>query len=87
MRATVTIVVALRRARPRLKQVLLNRARGSAGKAARLTVARVDDKGQPTTTATGTTAQGARNAVVDPTGNIFLVDPMGVRLLVFTATK
>ena len=59
----------------------------AAGKAARLTVARVDDKGQPTISDTGTTALGARNAVVDPSGNVFLVDSVGARLLVFTVTK
>ncbi len=57
----------------------------AAGKAARLTVARIDDKGQPSIDATGATAEGARNAVVDANGNVYVVDPIGARLLIFAA--
>jgi DNA-binding beta-propeller fold protein YncE len=55
-----------------------------AGKAAQVTVARFDDKGQPTVLATGATAGGARNAVADANGNAYVVDPEGATLLVLT---
>ena len=55
----------------------------AAAKASRLTVARIDGKGHPTILATGTTAEGARNAVVDATGTAYLVDPQTARMLVF----
>jgi DNA-binding beta-propeller fold protein YncE len=55
----------------------------AAAKAARLTVARFDDKGQPTVVAVGESAQGARNAVADTTGNAYVADPMGAKVLVF----
>jgi len=55
----------------------------AASKAARLTVARVDDKGQPTVVATGETTAGARNAVADASGNAYVPDPLNARLLVF----
>jgi DNA-binding beta-propeller fold protein YncE len=54
-----------------------------AAKAARLTVARIDDKGHPTVIATGASAQGARNGVADASGNAYLADAGGARLLVF----
>lgn len=57
----------------------------AAARAARLTVARIDDKGQPSILATGTTAEGARNAVVDAAGSAYLVDPQTARMLVFGA--
>lgn len=57
----------------------------AAGRAARLTVARIDDRGQPVVVATGATAVGARNAVVDESGNAYLVDPQTARLLVVAA--
>jgi len=57
----------------------------AAARAARLTVARIDDKGQPSIVATAATAEGARNAVADANGNAYLADPLGARLLVFTA--
>jgi DNA-binding beta-propeller fold protein YncE len=55
----------------------------AAGKAARLTVARIDDKGQPTIVATGASTEGARNAVADASGNAYVADPVNARLLVF----
>jgi hypothetical protein len=55
----------------------------AAGKAARLTVARIDDKGQPTVVATGASADGARNGVADASGNAYVADPVNGRLLVF----
>jgi DNA-binding beta-propeller fold protein YncE len=55
----------------------------AAGKASRLTVARVNDKGEPSVVATGVTAEGARNAVTDADGNIYVVDPHAARLLTF----
>jgi hypothetical protein len=54
-----------------------------AAKAAKLTVIRVDEKGQPTVVATGATAEGARNPVVDASGNAYLADPMNGGILVF----
>jgi hypothetical protein len=59
----------------------------AASKAATLTVARVDDKGQVTTIAVGTSVDGARNGVVDATGNAYVADPLNARLLVFRAPK
>jgi DNA-binding beta-propeller fold protein YncE len=56
----------------------------AARKAARLTIASISDKGQPSTIATATTAEGARNAVVDSSGNAYLVDPQTARLLVIS---
>jgi hypothetical protein len=55
----------------------------AASKAARLTVARVDDQGRPTVVATGETTAGARNAVADAGGNAYVPDPLDARLLVF----
>ncbi|HEX3344043.1 MAG TPA: hypothetical protein VHS09_05690 [Polyangiaceae bacterium] len=55
----------------------------AAGKAAKLTVARIDDKGQPTVVATGASTEGARNGVADASGNAYLADPLNGRLLVF----
>jgi DNA-binding beta-propeller fold protein YncE len=57
----------------------------AAGKAARLTVARADDKGQLEIVTSKPTAEGARNAVADTRGNAYLADPSGARLLVFSA--
>jgi len=57
----------------------------AAGKAAKLTVARVDDKGQLTVVAIGDSSDGARNAVADASGNSYVADSMGGRLLVFPA--
>jgi hypothetical protein len=55
----------------------------AAGKAARLTVARIDDKGQATVVASGASTEGARNGVVDASGNAYVADPVNARLLVF----
>jgi DNA-binding beta-propeller fold protein YncE len=59
----------------------------AAAKAAKLTVARIDDKGQPSIVATATTVQGARNAVVDSSGNIYLAESMGARFMLFAAPR
>ncbi len=58
-----------------------------AGKAAKVTVARFDDHGAPTVVATGNTTQGARNAVADATGNVYLPDPANGALLVLTKNQ
>lgn len=58
----------------------------AASKAARVSVARVDDGGQPSIVATGTTAQGARNAVADANGNIYVVDAKLSQLLILSPT-
>jgi DNA-binding beta-propeller fold protein YncE len=55
----------------------------AAGKAAKLTIARIDDKGQATIVATGGSTDGARNGVVDAAGNAYVADPVNARLLVF----
>lgn len=55
----------------------------AAGKASRLTVARLSDQGALSVVATAATADGARNAVVDADGNVYVVDPRGARLLSF----
>jgi DNA-binding beta-propeller fold protein YncE len=55
----------------------------AAGKAAKLTIASLDDKGQWTVVATGETSQGARNAVADVNGNAFVADAPAARLWVF----
>ena len=55
----------------------------AAAKAARLTVARLDDKGRLDVVATGTTSEGARNAVADANGNVYVTDSRQGRLLVF----
>jgi DNA-binding beta-propeller fold protein YncE len=54
-----------------------------AATAAKLSVIRVDEKGQPAVVAVGATAEGARNAVVDASGNAYLADPMHGGILVF----
>jgi hypothetical protein len=59
----------------------------AAGKAARLTVARLEDDGQLTVTAVGDTAPGAKNAVADGNGNAYLADGQGARLLLLSAAK
>lgn len=59
----------------------------AASKAARLTVAVVDNRGGLTVEATGDTAEGARNGVVDAQGNVYVPDPKGARLLVFAAPE
>lgn len=53
-----------------------------AGKAAKLTVATVDEKGQLTIVATADTPPGARNAVVDADGNAYLTDAQAARLVI-----
>ncbi len=55
----------------------------AAGKAARLTIARVDDKGQLSVVATGATSEGARNAVADANGGAYVADSKAARILVF----
>lgn len=57
----------------------------AASKAARLTVAKIDDKGQLVVVATGDTVEGARNAVADARGNVYVPDAQGAHLLVFAA--
>lgn len=57
----------------------------AAGKAARLTVARVDDKGAVEVIATAATAPGARNVVADEQGRAYVADTQGARVLVFDA--
>lgn len=54
----------------------------AAGKAARLTVAHVDDQGQPSVVATAVTAEGARNAVTDAKGTAYVADSRAARLLI-----
>ncbi|HTQ07713.1 MAG TPA: hypothetical protein VMI54_27840, partial [Polyangiaceae bacterium] len=55
----------------------------AAGKAARLTIARVTDHGQLEVAAEGETSEGARNAVADSRGHVYVADAQQARLLVF----
>jgi DNA-binding beta-propeller fold protein YncE len=57
----------------------------AASKAGRLTVATIGEGGKLTVQATGDTAEGARNAVADAQGNVYVADSQGGRLLVFPA--
>ncbi|HEY4122681.1 MAG TPA: hypothetical protein VGM56_32680 [Byssovorax sp.] len=59
----------------------------AASKAHRLTIARIGDDGSAAVVATGETVDRARNAVVDASGEAFLVDPSGPRLLTFAPPK
>jgi hypothetical protein len=56
----------------------------AAGRAARVTLARADDRGQISVIRVWNTVNGARNAVVDAAGNAYVVDPQRARLLVLT---
>jgi DNA-binding beta-propeller fold protein YncE len=56
----------------------------AAGKASKLTVASVDEKGRLTVVAVGETSEGARNAVADAKGNAYVADSPGARLLVLS---
>jgi hypothetical protein len=58
----------------------------AAGKAGILTIARIDEVGQPTVVATGTSTEGARNGVADARGNAYVADAVNARLLVFAYT-
>jgi DNA-binding beta-propeller fold protein YncE len=57
----------------------------AAGKAERLTVARLDDRGHLEVAATAPTSPGARNPVADESGNVYVADSPGSRLLAFDA--
>jgi DNA-binding beta-propeller fold protein YncE len=57
----------------------------AAGKASKVTVAQIDDKGAATIVATGASSDGARNGVADASGNVYVADRAGARLLVFSA--
>lgn len=57
----------------------------AAGKAARLTVAKIGDDGHADVIATIPTVDGARNVVADQNGNAYVADPKGARLLVVSA--
>ena len=54
----------------------------AAGKSARMTIARVDDHGALSVVASGTTSDGARNAVADKDGKAYVVDGKNALLLV-----
>ncbi len=53
----------------------------AAGNAASLTIARVDDKGSPTPVAVVPTTEGARSVVAGANGSVYLIDPLGGRIL------
>jgi DNA-binding beta-propeller fold protein YncE len=57
----------------------------AAGKAAKLTVARLEASGALTTLSVTATAPGARNAVVDANGNAYVIDSKGGRILMVPA--
>lgn len=54
----------------------------AAGKAATVTIAKIDDKGAATVAAAGPSTEGARNGVADTAGNAYVADPVNARLLV-----
>jgi DNA-binding beta-propeller fold protein YncE len=54
----------------------------AAGKTARLTVLRIGPRGELTITASAETREGARNAVADEAGNVYIADSKGATLLV-----
>ncbi|MEO8877357.1 MAG: hypothetical protein ABI461_17310, partial [Polyangiaceae bacterium] len=64
-----------------------SRIYAGAGKAAKLTIASVDDKGQLTLVASAATADGARNAVASENGDAYLVDGKTAHLLVAHLNK
>lgn len=53
----------------------------AAAEAAQLTVARIDDRGKPTSVAVVPTAKGARSVVAGATGYAYLIDPVGGSIL------
>ena len=57
----------------------------AAGKAAKLVVASLDARGQLAVVAVGETSDGARNAVADEHGGVYVADSPGARLLAFSA--
>ena len=57
----------------------------AAGKAAKLVVASLDSRGQLAVVAVGETSEGARNAVADGRGGIYVADSPGARLLLFSS--
>ena len=56
----------------------------AAGKAARLSIARIEGDGRLVLVAAGDTAEGARNAVGDARGRAYVVDARRARLIVFS---
>ena len=48
---------------------------------AKLTIAKVDDRGKPTSVAVVPTVEGARSVVAGPKGSAYLIDPVGGRIL------
>jgi DNA-binding beta-propeller fold protein YncE len=55
----------------------------AAGKAARLTVATMGERGALAVVAAAETSEGARNAVADERGRVYVADSIGARLLLF----
>ncbi len=56
-----------------------------AGKAAKLSVVHLDDKGQLTVVATAATSEGTRNTVADDSGNAYVLDGLGAKLWIVPA--
>jgi hypothetical protein len=59
----------------------------AAGKAARLTIAKIDEHGQLAVIATADTSEGARNAVADERGRVYVADSQGARILAFAPAR
>jgi hypothetical protein len=55
----------------------------AGGKSEHLLVARIGEQGVPTIVARGTTPKGARNAVADDQGNVYVAVSTTAQLLVF----
>jgi DNA-binding beta-propeller fold protein YncE len=53
----------------------------AAAEAAQLTIAHVDDKGNPTVRALVPTTKGGRSVVIGPSGCAYVIDPLGGRIL------
>ena len=56
-----------------------------SGKTAKLSVVRLDDKGQLTVVATAATTEGTRNTVADDAGNAYVLDGLGAKLWIVPA--
>jgi DNA-binding beta-propeller fold protein YncE len=59
----------------------------AGGKSRHLSVVRIGDNGTPTIVASGTTPKGARNAVADEHGNVYVAVSTTAQLLVFASAS
>jgi hypothetical protein len=59
----------------------------AAATATKLTVAKIDDQGKPTTLAVVPTVEGARSVIAGGKGRAYLIDPLGGRILKVEPTE